>query len=164
MNINSSMLYTHHIQRLFILNTRLGRRPWDSAARIQEGQRIWATSEACIYQIFLAKKKGKKTWNTWRYPTTNTDSICVFNWRYDESKNDYNVYVLYKWFYVGSLKMGDPKVTMLVSILSHGHPWLWWCGVPPELRNLEMIDNEQQTKYLVSKIGQRWSHRKCVLL
>ena len=25
-------------------------------------------------------------------------------------------------FYVGSLKMGDPKVTMLVSILSHGHP------------------------------------------
>jgi hypothetical protein len=71
------MLYTHHIQRLFILNTRLGRRPWDSAARIQEGQRIWATSEACIYQIFLAKKKGKKTWNTWRYPTTNTDSICV---------------------------------------------------------------------------------------
>ena len=27
-----------------------------------------------------------------------------------------------------------------------------------------MIDNEQQTKYWVSKIGQRWSHRKCVLL
>ena len=60
LNINSSMLYTHHIQRLFILNTRLGRRPWDSAARIQEGQRIWATSEECIYQICLAKKKGTK--------------------------------------------------------------------------------------------------------
>ena len=32
--------------------------------------------------------------------------------------------------------MGDPQVTMAVSILSHGHPWLGWFGGTPILVHL----------------------------
>ena len=52
----------------------------------------------------------------------------------------YMFYMLYNHIYIyrGFLKWGGPKVTIVVSILSHDHPWLGWFGGTAVLGNLHV--------------------------